>query len=125
MQAIDNTKIDAEIGTESQAQRKYIATGANVNMDKIMEEMKELREEIEQMKAAQSGSNKSSDGLEQIKFFFANEINLPEYIDIIIGSGFNTMELLCTITHDDLKEIGCKIAHRKIILFALRDKWHK
>eukprot|EP01084_Bolivina_argentea_P204237 348763_1 len=97
----------------------------------IVEMRKEMREEInalkqiilENNKNANNNNNYSHSDTKDIREFLEHKVNLPQYIHSFINGGFTDSNSFAYITNEDLKELGCKVAHRHKILNALRKEW--
>lgn len=42
------------------------------------------------------------------------QLDIPQYIDVIIREGFSTFSDLCDITETDLERMGVKLGHRRV-----------
>ena len=49
------------------------------------------------------------------------ELELDQYLDILIENGFDTWEVVQDITEDDLRQLGFKLGHRRILQRAIAD----
>lgn len=66
-----------------------------------------------------------ADGLTGVGEWLAalsSESQLDQYKDTLQDEGFDSLKALKTLTDDDLKELGVKMGHRRIILEALQEE---
>merc|ERR1712014_478951 len=58
-----------------------------------------------------------------IAFLSNQEMQLTQYFDVLMANGFESVQSLYGITHDDLKQIGVeKLGHRKQLLKLVKAK---
>eukprot|EP00484_Ammonia_sp_Unknown_P017923 CAMPEP_0197046558 /NCGR_PEP_ID=MMETSP1384-20130603/22260_1 /TAXON_ID=29189 /ORGANISM="Ammonia sp." /LENGTH=142 /DNA_ID=CAMNT_0042478375 /DNA_START=44 /DNA_END=468 /DNA_ORIENTATION=- len=113
-----NSLVDAEKKENDNVDQRYVA------MNAFLAFQQEMRAFQYAMSSHMMNARQPTNGVDAVRAFFETELNLPQYVDVVIENGFETMSLLLNITKDDLKEMNVKIAHRKIIMEAIQAKQH-
>ena len=112
---------------EDNTQEKHDQVQEEYHVQEEREQEQEQEQEEKQNQEIQENninltSNVELSGSDKVRVFFEDELNLGEYVNIMIENGFERMDLLYDLTSDDLKEMNVKIAHRKQIIKALQSK---
>ena len=68
-----------------------------------------------------SQSPAQSSDTTQIELWLRNDLALPQYIKLFIKNGYDRFDAVYAMNEDDLKKIGVKQGHRKVILQSIAD----
>ncbi len=91
----------------------------------ILNEINKLKTEIKTNSNLNINNSKSKSRLNELKLFLELDCELPQYINPIIDAGFENIKSLKDLTNDDWKEIDVKLAHRKIIVKKITQRFPK
>merc|ERR1712048_212410 len=72
------------------------------------------------------GDTYDNDEKALVSKWMTEDVKLPQYIDVFFENGLEDIEVILTLTNDDLKDIGVKIlGHRKKIMLHIKKKLEK
>mmetsp|Transcript_1031 Transcript_1031/g.1431 ORF Transcript_1031/g.1431 Transcript_1031/m.1431 type:complete len:931 (-) Transcript_1031:120-2912(-) len=99
-------------GSGAKAASKLTKKAANLGSTKKIEEPEENNEEPESLGIA-------GDDAPEVREFLEGA-GLANFADKIVQAGFDDLEIVRTITEDDLKELGLQVGHRRKFMTALK-----
>jgi len=104
----------AKTEEDAVAVREFIDSPEYKEMERIKKEKR--REELEEKEKREHQTERDNRKIEFKEYLENLEVDMSEYADALVEEGFDSLKALKTITNEDLKELGVKKGHRRIIL---------